>query len=279
MPRSGGQACEANHNVLEVPVKNLFGALTAGMLVCTSLVASPVGNAAAPMSFQDGVYQAGNPDYSFRLGFSADHIADRKLKVKTASSSNDHIKTSIMAHTGDVTFSMYNRFDIYGRFGVAEYNMNKNQSTSNLSVHSERDAFIWAVGGRAVIYNWDFTTLSAFGEYSRFEADVDDVVLAEVSSGKTSAIARVSDWNIGLALSHEIDYLAPYIAIKYSDAKVDMKNKTISAPETTLEDLESRYHVGAVLGCTFMAGKKLDLSVEARLIDETAMAVVGAFRF
>lgn len=259
-------------------MKNLFGALTAGMLVCSSLVASPVGNAAAPMSFQDGVYLPGNPDYSLRVGFSADHIADRHLRV-CESGDKSHLDATIMSHTADVTLSMYNRFDIYGRFGVANLGVKQNHTTNDFEIRTAKDSFIWAAGGRVVIYNWDFTTLSAFGEYSHFRADVTDVILGSISSGYTGAHATVRDWNIGIALSHEIDYLAPYIAVKYSDAKATFEDSTITSPSATLKKLESRNHVGAVVGCTFMAGKKFDLSVEGRLFDETAMALVGALRF
>lgn len=259
-------------------MKNLFGALTAGMLVCSSLVASPVGNAAAPMSFQDGVYLPGNPDYSLRVGFSADHISDRHMRIDE-SSDKSHLEAAIMSHTADVTLSMYNRFDLFGRFGVANFVARQNHTTSDFELRTARDSFIWALGGRVVIYNWDFTTLSAFGEYSHFKADVTDVILGSISSGYTSSRATVRDWNVGIALSHEIDYAAPYIAVKYSDAHVNFTNSTISSPSYGLKKMASRNHVGAVVGCTFMAGKKLDLSVEGRLFDETAMALVGAVRF
>lgn len=270
--------------ILEVPVKNLFGALTASMLVCSSLVASPVGNPSAPMSFEDGVFMAGNPDYSMRLGFSSDYVSDRRLQVNLADN-KAHVDATVRSQTIDLAFNFFNKVDLFARYGMGAYGMKQNNITDNLEVRTKSDAHIWALGGRGILYNWDFTTLSAFGEFSQLKGDVTDVVVGAVASGHTTSKATLKDWNIGLALSHQIDYLAPYIGVKYSDARVTYSNPTISfASETSVDDhelrkLKSRSNVGAVVGCTFMAGKKFDFTIEGRMFDEAGMCLMGALRF
>lgn len=257
-------------------MKNLFGALAAGMLVCTSVMAAPVGNPSAPLNFEDGIFLAGNSDYSLRLGYSGNFVMDRKLEIKANRSHVDSAR--IVESTANVTLSMFNRMDVYGRFGSARFGYEQNNTSSNLEVRTA-DAFIWALGGRVVVYNWDFTTLTLFGEYSRFKADVNDVLLGATSSGYSAAEARVRQWDLGLALAHQIDYMSPYVAIKYSDASVRFHNEVISSPSVTLNKLEARGNFGAAVGCTFLAGKKLDLTLEGRFIDENAVSLTGQFRF
>lgn len=265
-------------------MKNLFGALTAGMLVCTSLVASPVGNPSAPMSFEDGVVMAGSPDYSVRIGFSNDFVSDRKMQGDVTGNTA-HVEASTRSHSVDLAFNFFNKVDIYGRLGRGCFEVRQNLVAGNFSLRSDSELPLWAAGGRAILYNWDFTTLSVFGEYAHLKGKIDDVISGTLFSGELATEVTVKDWNVGLALSHQIDYLAPYVAVRYSDAKTTYSAATAavgsgsSATTVALDKLKSRSNVGASLGCTFMAGKKFDFTIEGRMFDEHGMSLVGALRF
>lgn len=263
-------------------MKNLFGALTAGMLVCTSLVASPVGNPSAPMSFEDGVVMAGNPDYSMRIGFTSDCVSDRKMQ-NDISGSTAHVEASMKSHSVDLAFNFFNKVDLYGRLGRGSFEVRQNLNAGNFHLRSDSELPLWAAGARAVLYNWDFTTLSVFGEYSHLKGKIDDVISGTLFSGELATKVTVKDWNAGLALSHQIDYLSPYVAIRYSDAKTTYSAATAAvgteSPPVNLNNLKSRSNVGASVGCTFMAGKKFDFTIEGRMFDEHGMSFVGAMRF
>lgn len=254
-------------------MKNLFGTLAAGMLFASAVVAAPIGNTSAPLTFEDGMFLPGNSDYSLRLGYSANVVADRKLQLK---SDESNVDSTIFEQTANATISMFNRVDAYARLGNANLNFIANAEGTSIEFRTA-DAFIWALGGRVVLYNWDFTTLALFGEYSRFKATVNNVITFSTGPINLWGIeSRVRQWDLGLSLSQQIDYMSPYVAVKYSDAAVSFRGNDEASEYFRLE---ARGNFGAAVGCTFHAGKKLDLSVEGRFIDEKALAFTGQFRF
>lgn len=264
--------------MLEVPVKKLFGALTS--LAFTAVLASPVNNPASTAQFEAGIATgAPQEEYTFRVGFVNNNVLDRKLEVK---SSKSHIDSAEFSENSlSLTVGMFNRFDVYARLGSAKMDLTLRNSGEDLAIGTA-DGATWALGGRAILYSMDNTTVNVFGEYNRFKADVNSVKLGAINSGYTGSEARAHNWELGAGVAHTIQVspdmsVVPNVAVRYSDGKVRFTNEVISE-DVTLQTMEARGHFGASIGCGLYAGKMFGLNVQANFFDESALAVQAEIR-
>jgi hypothetical protein len=264
--------------MLEVPVKKLIGAIAS--LAATVVLASPVNNPASTAQFEAGLFTGAQQDYTVRIGLVSNSVNDRKYEVK---SSKSHVDQASFRETSlALTVGMFNRFDLYARLGTASLDTIQRNTGNNIEIHTA-PGVRWAVGGSAILYSMDNTTVNAFGEYSRFKADVNSVTVGATSSGFTAAKARAHDWNFGVGLAHTIIVspdmcVVPNLAVRYSDGKARFTNETITSPSTTLPRLEARSHFGATIGCGLYAGKIFGVNVNANFFDETAVGVSAEIR-
>lgn len=259
-------------------MKKLIGAIAS--LAATVVMASPVNNPASTAQFDAGLFTGAQQDYTVRVGVVSNSVCDRKLEVK---SSKSHVDTASFRESGlALTVGMFNRFDVYARVGAAKLDLLlRNAGGYNTSISTAMGTN-WAFGGRAVLYSIDNTTLNVFGEYSRFRADVKDVVVGADSSGYTASRARAEDWHLGVGVSHTIavspDFsVVPNLAVRYSDAKLRFTNET-SPGIATLERMQARGNFGGSIGCGFYAGKMFGVNVNANFFDEAAVGVTAEIR-
>lgn len=266
-------------------MKNIF-ALMVGLVTSVAITAGPVGTPAAPMMYEDGVYMSGNSDYSVRIGYMGDFVFDRKMQNKN----NDrHIvdDMDIISNYGEITLNLFDRVDLFARLGTGHftqsyrYRESGTGANNEVDIYSESD-FKWGLGARAIIYNWDNTVLTLSGDYSRMKPKIERLSLAGTSAEQPNVKARVRDWGVGLAVSHQLDMVTPYIGVKFGDAKVKY-NQSVpdggSSFAINLRELEARTNVGLVLGCSVLADKKFNVNLEGRLIDENAASVSADLRF
>ncbi|WP_431603745.1 hypothetical protein [Chlamydiifrater volucris] len=125
-------------------------------------------------------------------------------------------------------------------------------------------------------------------------------------------IRQISEWQVGLALAYRLNFISPYVGIKWSRAKIDFDGAYIAQPQlaakkldlltwnptlagvnqantanadvlrkvsVTLNKLKSRKSTGFVTGATLIDADKFAVTVEGRFIDEKAVHVNGQFRF
>jgi hypothetical protein len=140
----------------------------------------------------------------------------------------------------------------------------------------------WGAGARAVVYQADNTCIALSGEYNAAKPKVERAVYGASSAETAGLKLKHRDWNVGLALSHQIDMLTPYVGVNYSKVKTSFNAtaaRVTSDNSIALGDLQARNKVGMVVGCNVVAGKKAALGIEGRFISQNAVAVSADVRF
>lgn len=270
----------------EVPVKKFLALLTGTLAVC-GLSANPMGNAADPVTYEDGISVVGKSDTAFRVGYIGDYVVDRNLHIKHTPHSKSELAMKDF-QGAEFTVNMYDRFDVLGRVGYSQYNTRWRTGTAGDTARvSTRSDFAWALGAKAVLYQWDNTTFSVGGSYVQGNAKVDR---AEITGGTgTPSLMHVSDsnvkqrerkWNVGATMGYQCESFAPYIGIQYIKDKVTFNKSSIADPSITLPTkLENRRKLSAALGVGILAAKKASLNIEGRFIGESAVTLTGQARF
>lgn len=260
-------------------MRNLLALMT-GLFASTALLAGPSGNTAAPMMYEDGLYWAGNSDYTLRVGYTGDFVFDRKVETRTNKYKIDDFR--VISNAAEITLGLFDRVDLFARLGSAHINaryFDRASTNSEITIETESD-FMWALGGRAILYSWDNTHLGLSGQYSRVKPKVERMSEAGASTETPLLKLRHRDWNIALTLAHQLDNVTPYIGVVTGDSKskFNQSTQTITTAQP-LVDLEARNNLGFIVGASMLADKKAALNVEGRFADQNSVAVTFDVRF
>lgn len=262
-----------------------FAVLIAALVASTTLYAAPVGNTSAPELIQEGFFISCDSWINFRVGYEGDFVADGRMKQENQG--HGRVDTyQQWTNSGTLTLNILDRIDVYGVFGSsrtqADWRFGDISAGTVTRIELEtKYNFLWALGGRAILYEWCNTSLGFGGRYSysnyRPSWLTSDGVIQIVDGSQF----RWSEWQINLDVSYKIDLFTPYIGIKYLNSTTHLKNFSvpISADFTGRNTFENRIPVGVYLGCTLSTGEYFMLNLEGRLIDEEAVTVSGDFRF
>ncbi len=293
------------------------------VLTCGAVQALPVGNPSEASLLCDGVFWCGNGDgccdpcnpcgnwcdsFSFRAGFYGDYVFQRFLRNdKTFGTNNrsqlDHSRINTNAAYLAVNFC--NRFDVFATLGMSNIFLEGNISSFSPSVILQtpivttgsrieletRTEFSWSVGGRITIWECGCTNFGIEGQYFRTDPRVIRVTWAALASnypGATSPFlrARWSEWQVGLGVSHRINILVPYIAVKWSGQRLKWENNpnvlgfpVDSGAAITFNNLRNRKYWGYAVGVSLVDCAKAAVTVEGRFADEWGLYVNGQIRF
>ena len=250
----------------------------------SSLFAAPVGNPSFPQLLQDGYFIPSNYWVGLRLGYEGDFVGDARLKQRDESSGRvDNYKQD--TNSGTVTLNFLDRLDIYGVFGSSRVCTDwrftaPGPTTERLCVETNY-GFLWAVGGRGILYEWGKTILGLGGRYNGTVLKPVSAVINGIPTSTAGTRLHWKEWQIDLDISHKIDIFIPYLGIKYSNAntKIGTFPVEISNSGAGVIHMSNRNPVGIVIGCALTTGKFFMLNIEGRLIDEEAATIVGDFRF
>ena len=154
-------------------------------------------------------------------------------------------------------------------------------SGTRIAIETE-DHFSWSVGARGTIWECGCTSLGAEAQYFYTRPDIRRVTVGSVTSvyPDSSIDAKYREWQIGVGLSHRINIFVPYLAVKWSRAKLDFDNATfVNLGPITLPDLEDKNGWGYAVGVSLVDCEKSSLTVEGRFGNEKALYVNGQIRF
>lgn len=256
-------------------------------LTFEALFANPAGNACDVVFFEEGIFAEGKSDTSLRLGYIGDFIVDRKQQVRN----QKQLQTEIAQRDFngvECTLNLYNRFDFMGRLGYANCNTRWSVGQNSDLRLATRDDFAWAFGAKAMINQWEKTTLSISGSYMWGNAKVERAETTGVGFtpiGQQYVLnqnvhQREKKWNFGATIGHQIENLMPYIGLQYIQDKTYFKeNITLANQVVSLPNFSSRKKVGTVVGIGLAAGKKATLNLEGRFLNESALTLTGQARF
>lgn len=249
------------------------------LLVTTTLQALYIGNPYQPGSVTRGLFLSEEAVLGLKIGYQADYVIDRRLKsYGKVHARMDEFQSQW--NQGVLTCSLAERVELYGSLGSMQATFSHRPKPE----HSRREyqssyKFTWGFGARAIIYEWKECALGIEGGYQWAKPPIKWDSL-NGKSFTTSADLHYQEWQVGLGISRQIEFLIPYGVIKYStvSGKVAPLRPDLEL-EASSFSMTNRDHFGLALGCTFTTGKFFDLTIESRFIDEQALSLAGNLRF
>lgn len=290
-------------------VMTMLTVLTAG-----SAFALPVGNPSDASLLCNGLFWEGNccgdpcdpcgswcDAFSFRFGFYGDYVFERHLKFKapaalvpvgTHGRVVDH--TRINTNAGYLALNICNRFDVFATLGVTRLGLDISGPAilvaAGSRVHLETNSnFSWSVGGRLTLWECGCTALGLEGQYFSWRPNVQrvsgSIAGVALNINPTGQHLRWQEWQVGLGISHRINILVPYVAVKYSRAYTSWSG----TPDPVLAALipafapgsrfRSQKHWGYAVGVSLVDCGKMDVTAEGRFADEKALYINAQIRF
>lgn len=286
------------------------------ILACGAAYALPVGNPSEASLLSDGLIWegfCGDPcdpclswcdAWSFRVGFYGDYVFNRHMEVDDNNAPNraDIEHTNLNTNAAILVLNLWDRFDIFTTLGASNFGIETNArtfrgpGTTPASINGRRifieseSQFSWSVGGRATLWECGCTTLGLEGQYFRFCPNIRRI---SVSADDYYSIypdhsirARISEWQVGLGLSHRINMFVPYIAVQYARNHIDFDENVVTLTANTsgivnlnLYDLRNKKPWGYEVGVSLVDCEKAFVTVAGRWAGEKAVYVTGQVRF
>ena len=254
------------------------------LILSTCLFAAPVGNPAAPHVLCKGLLIPQKCWANIRLGYEGNFVFDGEMK-QTKNSSSELDKYTQATHAGSATITLLERMDMYGVFGssriCAKWRFNTLSDEVRNAEMETKHAFLWAVGGRAILYSWGNWDLGLGGRYSASHNHISWLTIDGSNVSTKGSRSRWRKWQVNTGLSYHIDLFTPYIGAYYINARHNLKNldEPIANKGSRNNLFENRVPIGMYLGCSLSNGSYFMLNVEGRVIAEEALTVSGDFRF
>ncbi len=187
-------------------------------------------------------------------GYLALNIWDRFDVFCTLGTTNAYIKGSSNA---------FNLIGLIGKSAALATGDRPNASIGNAFVELYTDAeFSWSIGARGALWECGCATLGAEFQYAQAKPEISQInVVSNVAqfsiahpkgfvgdlatlplptqagdgkpvdlSKAKSVSANYSEWQVGLALAYRLNFISPYVGIKWSRAKIDFDGAYIAQP-------------------------------------------------
>jgi major outer membrane protein len=246
---------------------------------------------------------------NFRVGFYGDYVFNRHMRLRrrgtddttTTTSRRNQLETvQLYTNAGYLALNIYDRFDVFATLGntylylegnVTSFAPFLNATPGHRVVLETNDEFSWSVGARATLWDCGCTALGIEGQYFQTAPRVKRITIQEDASlyptaTRPSLRTRYQEWQVGLGLSQRIEFLVPYIAVKWSGSQLQYRNVPDLVILTdseisilTLHNLRNKKHWGYAVGCSLVDSCRAALTVEGRFGDEKAVYVNGQVRF
>jgi major outer membrane protein len=274
-------------------------ALLAGLVASATAYALPVLNPGIPAIQPESVFLCddgcGPRCWSLRFGYRGDFIYNAKLEDSTHTIDNYGVYTN----AGTLTLNLWNRLDIYGVAGASSQDF-ESKYANGLTVGATPIAYVkanydtrpsWGVGAHLLLWKkqWRYAGLSYFGfgfEYFTTRiANARSILLDKRAAlvGQ-SGTARYRATQFTLSYGQRIKRLIPYVAIKWSNQRVSLTGTPSNGVTTgdalaTFLNLKGQRNFGWAVGTTLVDFMRMNITGEARFVDEKAATVTAEFRF
>lgn len=291
-------------------MKKLFVTMLT-ILTSGAAFALPVGNPSDASLLCDGICWEGHcgdmcdpcltwcDAFSVRVGFYGDYVYNRHLETNDTDPDKDIDHSQIFTNAAFLAGNFWDRFDIFATLGVSKFYLEGNRRSFTEDVVARglyevesNSEFSWSIGARGSLWECGCTTLGAEFQYFQSRPHITRIVdfrgSGDATSGghlinPTSIVgSKYYEWQFGLGISHRINFLVPYAAVKWSGARLHLgeaRGLFGNAGTATLLDLKNDKLWGYAIGVSLVDCEKMSLTVEGRYADETALYVNGQIRF
>ncbi|MDR3623595.1 MAG: hypothetical protein P4L16_00440 [Chlamydiales bacterium] len=258
-----------------------------------SLHALPVLNPAAPALVKEGVFKCDACDFwGLKLGYRGDFVFNRHYNVN-----GTDVAFALFANEGVIALNMWDRVDIYGFIGSASFNTEAHPQDPNLGTLFDafttrsRTRTIGGLGVKATIWEicWLGHGITYIGIDAQYEwmgkTSIDKATIQGINVNTNGVGRSYREGQVSLGVGHKIGTWVPYIAGKWSNARANASGQVGAegslTPGTVLN--LGKYHAssqwGLAVGVSLVDAKRMLVTAEVRLIDETAMSIAADFRF
>lgn len=240
----------------------------------------PVGNPAAPKLIEEGFFIPCDFWGSVRIGYEGDFVSDAKMEQFHSSDGRvDSYQQE--TNSGIISFNILNRVDLFGVLGSSRTStdwrfVDAANAVHRIELETNYD-FLWGVGIRGILYQWECLCLGAGGRYESARYDPSWITSNGVPEPTSNSLLSWREWQIDLDAGYKIDIFTPYIGIKYSNARTMISGLTEVISQHN--QFTNRIPIGVFIGCSLSSSKYFMLNVEGRLVDEEAVTVSGDIRF
>ena len=227
------------------------------------------------------------------VGFDSAFIFDRDLKFKSASglSAAADVK-EVEIDKGYQTmfkssYGLLDNLDVYVKLGAADYDVdaaiyNKNTGTKDSSeeINTDTDfAYGFGIKGK---YDLNETWLIGCDlQYlmSKHKTNIAETTIATGAVESTTYNSgTLKEWHIAPYVGYRAGNFLPYLGVRYSDVKLNMKNPAASG-WTDDHKYEADDNVGVFLGTDYKINEACSLNLEGRFIDERAVSAGINWKF
>lgn len=247
-----------------------------------SLFSLPSSNPSHPGRIQKGIFSSPKGWFAWRVGYEGDFVLDAKMETLQEKKIDSWKKFSQLCL---LTLGLVNRLDCCALLGNSFIDadwrfVDTSNETFRIAMQTKED-WQWALGAKAILFQWFNASLGIGGRYGYFEAPLKTLKSNGTSLSKLEAKVECEEWQVGIDFSYKVRFFIPYIGAFYRDAKAHLRNFSTPLSPSSSGDLEvrGREPYGLDLGCSISNGKYFLLNVEARLFSEEAMSVSFESRF
>lgn len=269
------------------------------ILTCGAAYALPVGNPSDASLLCDGLLwegHCGDPcdpclscvdALSFRTGFYGDYVFNRHLEIDRSADDSDIESTRIFTNAAFLAANLWDRIDLFSTLGTTNISLSTNAvsfgGSNGERLRVETDShFSWSLGLRGTIWECGCTTFGMEAQYFQTRPNVRRITEAASASvyPDSSIKTKYHEWQVGAGISHRINMFVPYIAVKWSRARLNFKDEVAGAPlASSLFDLKNGKQWGYALGVSLIDCEKASVTAEGRFGDEKALYINGQIRF
>lgn len=298
-------------------MKKLFMTMLA-VLSCGATYALPVGNPSGASLLCDGIFWEGHcgdmcdpcltwcDAFSVRVGYWGNFQFNRYMDTDTSNEHRDADTVRVISNAGYLVGNFWDRAEIFGTVGTTRVDVwgdyiiwnpvgtnpvtRSGESLFHLTTTTD---FSWSIGARGTIWECGCTAVGAEFQYLQTRPDLK--FLDEYNNDGTTTDRyrqafgngygiKYYDWQIGLGISHRINLLVPYAAVRWSSAKLMLGDARIVGSSNvpngaTLNDLKAIKSWGYAVGVSLVDCEKMALTAEAGFASSLEASVIGEIRF
>ena len=221
--------------------------------------------------------------FTLKTGYEWDDVFNARLAIKKELAHfyrnvNSYSQTN---HWGVITCGFNDRVELYGALGNTSLHIEQKPFSNLRLKYGTSDAFSWEIGGRVLLAYWSNFHLGIDAKYFKSNPKIKKISINGDAISLHGATFDSEQWQVGLGVSHRFNYWAPYIGVKYSNIWGKFKYGDVLklSPWGHSMNFENRFPLGPFVGCSFFLQRGLNINIEGRWVNETAMTVSGDFRF
>lgn len=175
-------------------------------------------------------------------------------------------------------------FDIYGSAGMTQDLEIGNGAASRANFEFDDALALGAGVSAAILQLPDYETFTIFAD-AKYRTVWEPEIESVTAGGTRYSVFNENDetswqeWQGALGVGMKIDYVLPYVGVKYSEVEIDTDVTAGGTRYATDEAVNSDENIGVFGGVTIMPADAVSFDVQGRFIDEEAVSGKVTFKF